>query len=68
MTRFGAIAQPLLEIQRKTSVRLCPQPCDEALKRMAMPDGEVRLDFSLIDGLNGFLRKVFVKAKARSTA
>ena len=40
----------------------------EALKRMAMPDGEVRLDFSLIDGLNRIIRTIFVKAKARSTA
>jgi hypothetical protein len=35
---------------------------------MAMPDGEVRLDFSLIDGLNRIIRTIFVKAKARSTA
>jgi chromosome partitioning protein len=40
--------------------------CHEALKRMEIPDGEVGLDFSLIDGLNSLLRKIFVKAKAKS--
>jgi len=40
----------------------------ETLQRMEMPDGEVDLDFSLLDGLNNLLRKVFVRAKAKSPA
>jgi hypothetical protein len=40
--------------------------CHELLQQMEMPDGEVDLDFRLLDGLNGLLRKVFVRAKARS--
>jgi hypothetical protein len=40
----------------------------EALNRMNMPDGEADLNISILDGLNGLLRKVFIRAKARSTA
>ena len=42
--------------------------CHETLNRMAMSDGEVDLNFSLLDGLNSFLRKVFIRAKAKSMA
>jgi chromosome partitioning protein len=42
--------------------------CHEALKRMDMPDGEVKLDLGLLNGLNSMLRKVFLRAKAKSPA
>ena len=38
--------------------------CHDALQRMEMPYDEVILDFTLIDGLNGMLRYIFVKSKA----
>jgi chromosome partitioning protein len=42
--------------------------CHEALERMQMSDEEVKIDVSLLDGLNSLLRTFFVKASAKSKA
>jgi hypothetical protein len=40
--------------------------CHETLDRMEMPAEEVKIDVSLLDGLNVMLRRIFVKASAKS--
>jgi chromosome partitioning protein len=40
--------------------------CHEALQRMDIPDDEAPLDPTLLDEINDFIRKVFIRARAKS--